>query len=109
MQTIGLAIGVTIGGAAAKSGKNTHLYNVCEAIEENWSTQLDKLESIHKKKFLGTTYENYIHLMQNFLCYIRTSWGGDFYALEYFRIFMTTLGGGLGVSLTCGLEIPYLV
>ena len=31
----------------------------CEAIAENWSTQLHELDSIHKRKRLEITYKKY--------------------------------------------------
>ena len=47
----GLAMGVTIGGDASKSGKNAHFLsgNACEAITENWSPRLDESDSIQKR------------------------------------------------------------
>ena len=58
---IGPAMGVTIWGDAAKSGKNTKFVsdNVREAITENLSPQLDRLDSIKKRKRIETTYEKY--------------------------------------------------
>ena len=63
----GLAMGVTIGGDAAKSDKITHLLdNAREAIAENRSAQLDESDSIKKRKgYLETTYEKYSRLMRN--------------------------------------------
>ena len=55
----GLAMGVTIGGDAAKSGKNTHLlssgYNARERIlhKIGLSAQLDESGSIQKRKRLS--------------------------------------------------------
>ena len=36
-----------------------------EAVSENWSAQLDELESIIKMKWLDNTYENCAQLLQN--------------------------------------------
>ena len=60
-------MGVTIEGDAAKSGKNTDFGsdNACEAIAENWSTQLDESGSIQKRKRLETPYEEWAQLLRN--------------------------------------------
>ena len=43
-------MGVTIGGDASKSVNNTHFSdNMRETIADNWSAQLDELESTQKR------------------------------------------------------------
>ena len=64
---IGLAMGVTIGGDAAKSGENTHLLVIMgvRLSQKIGYARLDESDSIKKRKRLENTYKKCARLLGN--------------------------------------------